>query len=74
MTSFTLSMSSLPYTLSFTATAQKLKTENSFVLRVNDKTNSVIATPQVPGNPPIDSPVEISVEIIDSGQTKLLSN
>lgn len=63
-----------PYTVNFSATALKLKDGMKFVLRVDDVTGDIIATPQVPGNPPSPSPCTFHLKITDAGQTKLRSN
>ena len=60
-----------PYSVNFSATAQKVKADGSLVLRVDDKTGDITATPQIPGSPPVPSPVTFHVKITAAGQTKV---
>jgi hypothetical protein len=59
-----------PYSVQFSATAAKAKADGSLVLRVDDTTGDVTATPQVPGNPPSPSLVTFHLKISAAGQTK----
>lgn len=59
----------VPYPVSFSATATKVKADNKFVLRVDDQTSTINATPQAPGTPPSPSPVSFTVKISNAGQT-----
>lgn len=62
-----------PYTLTFTANSEKVKSEGKFVLRVGDSTDSIVATPSIPGSSPTPSPVTISAIITSAGQTKVFA-
>lgn len=60
-----------PYTATFSATALKVKADGSLVLRVNDKTGNISATPQIPGSPPVPYPVTFYVKITAANQSKV---
>lgn len=57
-----------PYTASFSATATKSKADSKLVLRVNDTTGTITATPQIPGPSPY--PVNFKIKITNAGQVK----
>jgi hypothetical protein len=59
-----------PYNVTFSATATKVKADGSLVLRVDDVTGNIKATPQVPGSPPTPQPVTFHLTITDANQTK----
>jgi len=59
-----------PYNVTFSATALKVKADGSLVLRVDDITGDITATPQVPGSPPTPQPVTFHLTITAAGQTK----
>lgn len=60
-----------PYNVTFSATAQKVKADGSLVLRVDDETGTINATPKIPSTPsPIDFPVSFKIEISNAGQSK----
>ena len=46
-----------PYTVPLNSTAVKSKAEGIEVLRVDDISDTIDATPKIPGNPPTDYPV-----------------
>jgi hypothetical protein len=60
-----------PYTTSFAAVATKTKISGSVVLRVDDETGIVNATPQIPGSPPVPFPVSFKFKITSGGQVKV---
>jgi hypothetical protein len=60
-----------PYTVDLNATAQYVKAEGKLVLRVDDQSDTVNATPQIPGSPPTDYPVSFKCVITVAGQTKV---
>jgi hypothetical protein len=61
-----------PYTVGFIATAAKCKAEGVLVLRQGDESETINATPQIPGSPdPVDYPVSFTVKITAAGQTKV---
>jgi hypothetical protein len=62
-----------PYNVTFSATAEKVKADGSFVLRVGDETGDISATPQIPGTPPVSYPVTFNLKITDAGQDKVRS-
>jgi len=59
-----------PYNVSFSATATKVKADGELVLRVDDETGTINATPQIPGTPPVPFPVSFNISITDAGQNK----
>ena len=60
-----------PYTENFSATALKTKADGELVLRVDDETGTINATPKIPSTPtPIDFPVSFEVQVSAAGQTK----
>ena len=63
-----------PYSVSFTATATKVKADGSLVLRTDDETGTINAFPQIPGSPPIPFPVTFKYKISSAGQTKVQGN
>lgn len=60
-----------PYSVQFGATAAKVKADGSLVLRKDDETGMVNATPQIPGTPPVPYPVSFKLTISDAGQAKV---
>ena len=60
-----------PYNVTISATALKVKADNTLVLRVGDKTGTINATPYIPGTPPTPSPISFTIDIINAGQTKV---
>lgn len=60
-----------PYNVSFSATAMKVKAENTLVLRKDDETGVINATPQIPGTPNVPFPVAFKFVITDAGQVKV---
>lgn len=60
-----------PYTVNFSASAQKTKVDGSFVLLVDDKTGDITAIPKIPGSPPTPSPITFYIKITDAGQNKV---
>lgn len=62
------------YNVTYSATATKNKAEGDFILREDDETAIINATPKIPnpGGSPIDSPVEFKYVITDAGQDKVL--
>lgn len=59
-----------PYNVTFSALATKVKADSTLVLRLDDVTGNVTATPQVPGGPPVPHPVTFHLKITAAGQTK----
>lgn len=63
-----------PYTATISATAEKVKADGTLVLRVDDETGIINATPQIPPTPPnvdpIDFPISFKVKISIAGQLK----
>ncbi len=59
---------------SFIATTVKTKLENLFVLRENDVTGVLNATPQIPAVVPVPYPVAFRIKILTAGQIKVRSN
>lgn len=60
-----------PYIVAMNADAQKVKAENKLVLRVDDLSDMISATPKIPGSPPVDYPITFKIEVIDAGQLKV---
>ncbi len=60
-----------PYTVAFSATATKDKADGSLVLREDDVTAVISATPQIPGSPPVTFPVQFKYKISAAGQSKV---
>ncbi len=58
-----------PYTATFVATSLKVKADGTIVLVVGDKTNTINATPQIPGSPNSPYPVSFYVYITAAGQS-----
>jgi len=59
-----------PYSASFSASASKARADGALVLRVDDETGTINATPQIPGTPPTPSPVSFTLKISAAGQDK----
>jgi hypothetical protein len=59
-----------PYTVPMNATATKTKAEGVEVLRLDDLSDTINATPKVPGSPPVDYPVSFKCKVTVAGQTK----
>ena len=62
-----------PYNVSFSATAAKVKADGTLVLRQDDETGIVSATPQIPGSPPTPFPVQFKYKISNAGQSKVVA-
>jgi hypothetical protein len=62
------------HTATFQATAIKCKADGSLVLRINDKTAIISASPSIPGSPPVPYPVTFKIQITNAGQIKVQSN
>jgi hypothetical protein len=61
-----------PYTVAMVATATKSKAEGIEVLREGDLSDTVSATPQIPGTPdPTDYPVSFKCIVDVAGQIKV---
>lgn len=61
-----------PYNESFSATATKNLADGEYVLRVDDETGTISATPKIPSpSGPVDFPVSFKYVIINAGQTKV---
>ena len=54
-------------------TAEKVKVDDAFVLRVTDKTQDISVTVVEPGSPPKTKNINVTVTITDAGQTKVLA-
>lgn len=63
-----------PYTASYSATATKVKADGTLVLRLDDETGVINATPQIPGSPPTNYPVAFKYKITSAGQIKVKGN
>lgn len=59
-----------PYSTTFSATATKVKADGTLVLRADDETGVISATPQIPGSPPVPFPVQFKYKISSAGQSK----
>jgi hypothetical protein len=59
-----------PYPATMTATAIKTKAEAIPVLRQNDQSTVIAATPQIPGTPPTPYPVTFQCVVSVPGQIK----
>jgi hypothetical protein len=60
-----------PYTVALNKTVQYVKAEGIEVLVEGDVSDTVFATPQIPGSPPTDYPVSFKCVIQVAGQTKV---
>lgn len=60
-----------PYTVGMNAAAQYVKAEGALVLREGDLSDTINATPQIPGSPPTDYPVSFKCIVQVAGQTKV---
>jgi hypothetical protein len=60
----------VPYTVPLNAQATKTKAEGVEVLRLNDISDTINATPQIPGSPPVAYPVAFNCVISVAGQIK----
>ena len=58
-----------PYSVTFSATATKCRADGTLVLRVDDATGDITATPKVPGSPPTPQPVTFNLKITAAGQS-----
>jgi hypothetical protein len=63
-----------PYTVSLNATAAKVKAGGTLVLRQNDESDTINATPQVPGSPPVEVACSCNCKIANAGQNKVKGN
>ncbi len=59
-----------PYTVPLNAIATKTKAEGIEVLRLDDQSDTINATPQIPGTPPVNYPVSFKCIISVADQTK----
>lgn len=59
-----------PYTVPFNSSAAKVLSEEKLVLLEGDESDTINATPKVPGSPPVDEPVSFTVKISVAGQDK----
>jgi hypothetical protein len=59
-----------PYTVPLNRTTTKVKAEGVWVLRQDDVSDTINATPQIPGTPPTNYPVSFKCKISIAGQTK----
>ena len=59
------------YPAVLSASALKVKADNKLVLRVNDVTSVISATPLIPGSPPVNYPVTFKVKVSNAGQIKV---
>ena len=60
-----------PYVVNLNATATKTTAEGVEVLRTNDLSDVINATPVIPGSPPVNWPVSFKCKISVPGQTKV---
>lgn len=60
-----------PKNASLNSSATKTKADSTFVLLEGDETDTIHATPQIPGSPPINYPVTFKVKIETAGQIKV---
>ena len=60
-----------PFTSSYSATALKVKADGTLVLRQDDESGVINATPQIPGSPPVPWPVSFKYKISVAGQLKV---
>lgn len=60
-----------PFSAQFSATATKVKADGTLVLRQDDQTGIISATPKIPGSPPTPFPVQFRYKIAVAGQTKV---
>lgn len=60
-----------PYNVAMEATATKVISEGTVVLREGDQSEIINATPQIPGSPPTDYPVSFNCVVSVAGQTKV---
>jgi hypothetical protein len=64
-----------PYVVPLNATATKMKSENKFVLRVDDLSDTINATPEIPSPPPPGNttpyPISFKIKISVAGNTKV---
>lgn len=58
-----------PYTVQMEAVSVKTKAEGIEVLVLGDQSETINATPQIPGSPPTDYPVSFKCVVQNSGQT-----
>jgi len=59
-----------PYDVAMVATATKDKAEGIEVLREDDHSETISATPKIPGSPPVDYPVSFKCIVSVAGQIK----
>jgi hypothetical protein len=59
-----------PYTVALQSSASKVKAEGTHVLLEGDESETINATPQIPGTPPTNYPVSFTIKISVAGQTK----
>lgn len=60
-----------PYVVPFNAQAVKNKSEGDLVLRLDDETDTINATPMIPGDPNTPYPVSFTIKIVNANQTKV---
>jgi hypothetical protein len=64
-----------PYTSNLNSSTSVTLAESTEVLRQDDLSDTINATPQIPATPdPIDYPVSFKCKITNAGQSKVLSN
>lgn len=60
-----------PYNVPLNATAMRTKSDSTLVLREDDESDMINATPQIPGSPsPTPYPVSFTIVIDSAGQTR----
>lgn len=60
-----------PYNVPLNATATRTKSDGTLVLREDDESDIINATPQIPGSPsPTPYPVSFTIVIDSAGQTR----
>jgi hypothetical protein len=59
-----------PYTVPFNSSASKVSSEGKNVLLEGDESDTISATPQIPGSPPTPYPVDFKIKITAAGQDK----
>ena len=60
-----------PYVVKMVSSAQYVKAENKFVLLDGDQSETISATPKIPGTPPVDYPVSFKCVVTDANQAKV---
>lgn len=60
-----------PYVVSFSSTAQYVTNDEVLVLRQDDECDTINANPQIPGSPPVVSPISFNYKISVAGQINI---